>query len=103
MNCCGTLILAVFLTFSIASLGAAQAQEGSLFGFGPEEARQQRMLEARFDASLKKENMKEWMKRMTLRPHHLGSPYGKENAEFIAAQLQSWGFDTAIEAFQVLF
>ena len=103
MNRCGILILGLFLGLSISNFGAVQAQESSLFGFGPEEARQQRMLEARFDASLKRENMKEWMKRMTQRPHHLGSAYGKENAEFIASQLRSWGFDTTIEAFQVLF
>src|SRR5262249_44601444 len=31
------------------------------------------------------------------------SPYGKENAEFLAAQFRAWGFDTQIEEFSVLF
>jgi N-acetylated-alpha-linked acidic dipeptidase len=43
------------------------------------------------------------MRRLSARPHHLGSPYGKDNAEFIAAQFRSWGFDTRIEEFRVLF
>ncbi len=43
------------------------------------------------------------MKRLSARPHHLGSKYGKENAEFIASQFKSWGFDTKIEEFEVLF
>src|SRR4029453_10030566 len=41
--------------------------------------------------------------RLSARPHHIGSPYGKENAEFIASQFRSWGFDTQIEEFSVLF
>src|SRR5947208_1703479 len=43
------------------------------------------------------------MKRLSARPHHLGSPYGKENAEFIASLFRSWGFETEIERFDVLF
>jgi N-acetylated-alpha-linked acidic dipeptidase len=40
---------------------------------------------------------------MSAHPHHLGSPYGKTNAEFIAAQFRSWGYETEIEEFEVLF
>lgn len=60
-------------------------------------------VEARFDAALRKENLRDWMKRMSARPHHVGSAYGKENAEFIAAQFRSWGYETEIETFEVLF
>src|SRR5207245_1121555 len=56
-----------------------------------------------FDASLNRENLRDWRKRLTARPHHLGSPYDKENAEFIASQLRSWGYETEIEEFEVLF
>ncbi|HEX8097055.1 MAG TPA: M28 family metallopeptidase [Pyrinomonadaceae bacterium] len=86
----------------------AQAQTGGgggrpLLGFTREGAEQERALEARFDASLRRENLREWMKRLSARPHHVGSPYGKENAEFIASQFRSWGYDTQIEQFDVLF
>ncbi len=40
---------------------------------------------------------------MTARPHHLGSAYGKQNAEFMASLFQSWGYETTIERFDVLF
>ena len=40
---------------------------------------------------------------MTAKPHHLGSPFGKEVAEFIAEQFRSWGYETEIEKFDVLF
>ncbi len=43
------------------------------------------------------------MKRLSARPHHLGSAYNKENADFIAAQFRSWGYETKLEQFEVLF
>lgn len=59
--------------------------------------------EASFDALLKAANLEEWMKRLAARPHHVGSVYDKENAEFIAGQFRAWGYDTRIEEFNVLF
>ena len=40
---------------------------------------------------------------LTARPHHVGSPYDKDNAEWILARFKEWGFDARIETFQVLF
>src|SRR5580704_15578992 len=34
---------------------------------------------------------------------HVGSPYDKENAEWILSQFKEWGFDARIETFSVLF
>jgi N-acetylated-alpha-linked acidic dipeptidase len=82
---------------------APQGDERPLLGFDRAGAARQRALEARFDAALNRENLRAWMKRLSARPHHLGSPYGKENAEFIAAQFRAWGFDTQLEEFSVLF
>jgi N-acetylated-alpha-linked acidic dipeptidase len=42
-------------------------------------------------------------KRLSARPHHLGSPYDKENAEWILSKFKEWGFDAKIENFEVLF
>ena len=44
----------------------------------------------------------EYMQRMSARPHHLGSPYDKDNAEWIAGLLKQWGWQVEIEEFQVL-
>jgi N-acetylated-alpha-linked acidic dipeptidase len=49
------------------------------------------------------QNQREYMQRLSARPHHVGSPYDKDNAEWIAAKLKSWGFDAKIETFDVLF
>jgi N-acetylated-alpha-linked acidic dipeptidase len=74
-----------------------------LLGFVDERASAQRALESRFDAALKPEDLREWMRRLSARPHPVGSPFGKEVAEFVAAQFRGWGYDTRIETFQVLF
>ncbi len=42
------------------------------------------------------------MRRLSARPHHLGSPYGKDNAEWIAGLLKQWGWQVEIEQFHVL-
>jgi len=47
--------------------------------------------------------MREYMKRLSARPHHVGSPYDKDNAEWILSKFKEWGFDARIETFDVLF
>ena len=43
------------------------------------------------------------MRRLSARPHHVGSPYDKDNAEWILSKFKEWGFDAKIETFNVLF
>lgn len=91
--------------FALLLVSSIFAQDSSpvLMGFTAATSRQQRDLEAKFDSFLNADNLRDRMKRLSGRPHHLGSPYDKENAEFIASQFKAWGFDTQIEEFQVLF
>ena len=49
------------------------------------------------------ENIRDYDKRLSARPHHLGSPYDKENAEWMLSKFKEWGFDAKIERFDVLF
>jgi len=79
------------------------AQEKPPLGFTASSAQRQRALEARFDASLNVGNLRTWLTRLAARPHHVGSPYGKENAEFLAGLFRSWGYEATIETFDVLF
>ena len=72
-------------------------------GFSNDTATRQRANEATFDSFLKPENQRDWMKRLSARPHHLGSAYNKSNAEFMASLYKSWGYDTKIESFDILF
>jgi N-acetylated-alpha-linked acidic dipeptidase len=43
------------------------------------------------------------MQRLSARPHHVGSPYDKDNAEWMLAKFKEWGLDANIEIFDVLF
>jgi N-acetylated-alpha-linked acidic dipeptidase len=92
------LVLASALVASSTSVN-----DKPLLGFTAESSAAERALEARYDGLLQKQNLHDWMKRMSARPHHVGSPYGKEVAEFMAAQFRSWGYDTKIEQYDVLF
>jgi N-acetylated-alpha-linked acidic dipeptidase len=82
---------------------ALRADDKPLLGFTPRHAEEECVLERRFDGSLRAETLRVHMKRLSARPHHVGSPYGKQNAEFIADRFSSWGFETKIEQFDVLF
>jgi N-acetylated-alpha-linked acidic dipeptidase len=49
------------------------------------------------------DRMRDSMRRLTARPHHVGSPYDKDNAEWLLAQIKSYGLDAKIETFDTLF
>jgi N-acetylated-alpha-linked acidic dipeptidase len=59
--------------------------------------------EAKFRSIPKPEYMREYMQRLSAHPHHLGSAYDRDNAEWIMAKWKSWGLDPHIESFDVLF
>ena len=59
--------------------------------------------EERFRSIPDPARMRSTVERLAARPHHIGSAYGKQNADWIAAEFRSWGFDTHIETFHVLF
>lgn len=68
----------------------------------PRPAAQAPSWEEQFRALPEPANIREYMRRMTARPHHAGSPYGRDNAEWIAARFREWGWETSIEEFHVL-
>ncbi len=90
------------LSFSVFAQTTTVSNQ-TLLGFNAENSSKQKQLEAKFDAGLKADNLREWMKRLSARPHHVGSPYDKDNAEFILSLYKSWGYDAQIETFDVLF
>lgn len=72
-------------------------------GFKPDAALAQRDLEKRFDAGVDAQDQLTWLRRLSAGAHHVGSPYGKKNAEFMRDLYTSFGFDARIETFGVLF
>src|SRR5215831_12882429 len=95
-------IVCLFFTL-VAGQNAPISQQRKLPGFDRNSSDRERTLEKQFDSFLKKDDVRDGMKRLSARPHHVGSPYGKENADFIAGLFKSWGYDTEIERFDVLF
>ncbi len=79
------------------------AQTKNITGFYEKNVDKQLNLESSFDKNLSKENIGENIKRLSSKPHAIGSPGSKENAEYILALYKQWGWDAKIETFHVLF
>ena len=89
-------------------LAAAQSTQAPakiipLSGYSKENSATHRDWEKKFQDAVSPDNIRENMRKLTARPHHVGSPYDKENAEWILAKFKEWGFDAKIETFNVLF
>ncbi|GAC1367256.1 MAG: transferrin receptor-like dimerization domain-containing protein [Hymenobacter sp.] len=98
------LLLAAGLLWASQTHGQAALPEARpLLGFEPASAAAEYRLETQFDAQLKDDNLRQWMKRLSAHPHHVGSPYDKDNAEFMAGLFKSWGYATCIDVSYVLF
>ena len=90
-----TFLLAAGLLATAAHAQTAPPETKPLLGFEPVHAATEYQLEKQFDAQLKADHLREWMKRLAAHPHHVGSPYDKDNAEWMARLFKSWGYETA--------
>jgi N-acetylated-alpha-linked acidic dipeptidase len=79
------------------------ADDTPLVGYSPRSSSTERDWETKFRAIPEPNNIREYMRRLSARPHHVGSPYDKDNAEWILARFKEWGLDAHIETFDVLF
>ncbi|HUE03875.1 MAG TPA: transferrin receptor-like dimerization domain-containing protein [Bryobacteraceae bacterium] len=91
------------LTLLCGAALAPAADAPSLRGYSPESARGEHDWEVTFRAIPSTQNLHDYMQRLSARPHHVGSPYDKDNAEWILAKFKQWGLDAHIETFEVLF
>jgi N-acetylated-alpha-linked acidic dipeptidase len=95
--------LALVALFVAIPVDQPRAADGPITGFPGDRTDAQRELETRFDAGLDPEDLRSWMEHLTSRPHHVGSPFGLEVAEFIADRFREWGYETELETYHVLF
>ena len=93
----------VALCALLSGLPLIPADPPALFGFSAESSRAEREAEAKFRAIPDRANLKQYMERLAARPHHVGSPYDKDNAEWILSKFKEWGLDAKIENYDVLF
>ena len=82
---------------------AQPAEIGPLRGYSTDATRDERDLETKFRAIPEPANVRAYMQRLSARPHHVGSPYDKDNAEWILSKFKEFGLDAKIETFDVLF
>jgi N-acetylated-alpha-linked acidic dipeptidase len=74
-----------------------------LRGYTPDHSAAEVQWEQKFRAIPEPDRIRENMRRLSARPHHVGSPYDHDNAEWLLAQLKSYGLDAQIETFSTLF
>jgi N-acetylated-alpha-linked acidic dipeptidase len=94
----------LLMAVALLALSAPPIGEGSpLRGFSEESARVQREWESKFRSIPEPDSLREAMRVLSRRPHHLGSARDSVNADWIVQKLRSWGLDAKVETFQVLF
>jgi N-acetylated-alpha-linked acidic dipeptidase len=95
-----TLLLVVG---ALTLLAARPGPEPGLQGYSADAARRELDWERRMRELPNPDTLRESMRRLSARPHHVGSPYDKDNAEWILARFRGWGWDAKLETFDVLF
>ncbi len=75
----------------------------SFLGYSAPDSQSEKEWESKFRDGISPKNIRDNMQRLTARPHHVGSPYDKDNAEWILGRFKEWGYDAHIESFEVLF
>src|SRR5665213_1110161 len=88
---------------AVPLVAAAPPPSGDILGFTHASAQVQRDWENKFRALPDPARMRADMKLLSARPHHVGSPYDKQNAQWILKQFKDAGWDAHIEQFDVLF
>jgi N-acetylated-alpha-linked acidic dipeptidase len=79
------------------------ADDVPLYGYSAESSRAERQWEDKMRAIPDPNNLRAYMERLAARPHNVGSPYDKDNAEWLLARFKEFGLDAHIESFNVLF
>src|SRR6202050_4250369 len=98
-----TAPLCVFLVATPIMPDPATTDAPALAGFSTESARTERDVENKFTAVPDRANLRQYMQRLSAHPHHVGSPYDKDNAEWMLGKFKEWGWDAKIENYDVLF
>jgi N-acetylated-alpha-linked acidic dipeptidase len=96
-------LFACLLILSLNGYAVDPSHSESLRGFTAAHSTAEVKWEQKFRAIPDTARLRENMRRLSARPHHVGSPYDKDNAEWLLAQLKSYGLDAKIEQFEALF
>jgi N-acetylated-alpha-linked acidic dipeptidase len=95
-------VRALFLA-AILLVPTNQSDGWPIRGFASASARAEREWEHKFAAVPSPDSLREYLRYLSARPHHLGSARDSANAAWILQRLRGWGLEARIETFQVLF
>src|ERR1043165_8560087 len=84
-------------------LFATTTNAQKIMGYTDADAAKQTDWEKQFDAQLNAQNLDTWMQFLSSHPHHVGSAQDKANAEYMANLFRSWGYQTELADYYVLF
>ena len=96
-------LFACLLILNLNAYAVDPSHPESLRGYTAAHSAAEVQWEQKFRAIPDTARLRENMRRLSARPHHVGSPYDKDNAEWLLAQLKSYGLDAKIEQFEALF
>src|SRR5438552_11388279 len=97
------VLIASMFVAQIAITAQAADPPRPIAGFFNQDSQTEQEWEGKFRAVPDPANLRAYMQRLSARPHHVGSPYDKNNAEWILSKFKEWGLDAHIEEFEVLF
>jgi N-acetylated-alpha-linked acidic dipeptidase len=96
-------LLTTLLCCLLSATLATPAEPPALRGFSAESDHAERDWEGKFRAIPDPANLRQYMQRLSARPHHVGSAYDKDNAEWLLSKFKEFGLDAKIESYDVLF
>lgn len=73
-----------------------------IYGFSKIHSEDQYALEKEYDKKIDIQNVDDWIKFMSSKPHHTGSLFDREVVQFMADKYRKWGYDTEIVTYHVL-
>jgi N-acetylated-alpha-linked acidic dipeptidase len=85
------------------TLLAQQDAAPVLPGFSRDGSRAEQQWEQKFRSTISLDNIRDYAKLLSARPHHVGSPYNKQDEEWLLSKFKEWGWDVHVESFQILF
>lgn len=97
------ILLSLAPLIGTSALAIQQLAPANPRGFTRASAALQRDWEAKFRALPDRAPLRAYMERLAAHPHHVGSPWGKANAEWMRDQFRSWGWESELAEYHVLF
>jgi len=97
------LVIAGQVLYPVVGRTSSKEPAKALMGFSRSSSQTEIEWEQKMRAVPKPELLREYMKRLSAKPHHVGSDYDRNNAEWILSKFKEWGLDAHIENFDVLF